>query len=170
MFQFDEIIPPVLGLGGLEANLTPEELEIQRNAHLFAEHVMRPIGTQLDKLTPEEVIAEMIAEDHDIHLLVLGADVDIRTAMDLIDREGGTSQLVRVFMRHTNQLGDLPSAAAVALEVAANEAREQRLLRLEAAALEQYWREAEALASIVDGELTPISGMERLRLRAAESY
>ena len=88
--------------------------------------------------------------------------------MNLIEREGGPSQLVRVLMRHTNQLGDLPPSAGVALEVAANEARERLLLRLETAALEQYWREAEALASIVDGELTTISGVVRLRMRAVQ--
>jgi len=43
-------------------------------------------------------------------------------------------------------------------------------MRLEVAALEAYWREAEVLASIVDGELTPISGVERLRVRAAERH
>ena len=94
----------------------------------------------------------------------------IRTALSLIDREGGPSRLVRVLMRHTNQLGDLPPSAVVALEVATNEAREQRLMRLEVAALEAYWREAEVLASIVDGELTPISGVERLRVKAAERH
>ena len=55
--------------------------------------------------------------------------------------------------------------ATIAMEVAANEAREMRLLRLEMGSLEQYWREAEELASIVDGELTWISGVERMRLR-----
>ena len=71
-----------------------------------------------------------------------------------------------VLLRLSNQLGDMPPVGAIALEVAANEARESRLLRLEMGSLEQYWREAEALASIVDGELTWMSGVERLRLRA----
>ena len=43
---------------------------------------------------------------------------------------------------------------------------ELRLLRLELRALEDYWREAEELASIVDGELTWIPTVERLRLSA----
>ena len=36
------------------------------------------------------------------------------------------------------------------------------------AALEEYWREAEALASIVDGELTTMSGVDRLRMSALQ--
>lgn len=43
--------------------------EIKRISGIEAEIVIR-------KGKPEEVISEIIAEDHDIHLLVLGADVD----------------------------------------------------------------------------------------------
>ncbi len=43
--------------------------EIKRISGLDVETVIR-------KGKPEEVIAEIIAEDHDIHLLVLGADVE----------------------------------------------------------------------------------------------
>lgn len=44
----------------------------------------------------------------------------------------------------------------VALEIALNEGHEHALLRMEAGVLEARWREEEALASIVDRELTPI--------------
>ena len=57
MFVFDKIDLPTLGLTGLEADLTEEERAIQGMAHRFAEEVMRPIGKQLDEMTPEEVIA-----------------------------------------------------------------------------------------------------------------
>lgn len=43
--------------------------EIKKISGLDAEIVIR-------KGKPEDVISEIIAEDHDIHLLVLGADVD----------------------------------------------------------------------------------------------
>ena len=43
--------------------------EIKRISGLDAEALIR-------KGKPEEVISEVIASDHDIHLLVLGADVD----------------------------------------------------------------------------------------------
>lgn len=58
MFTFEKLEIPTLGLRGLEANLTEEEQAIQEVAHRFAAEVMRPIGEKLDKMTPEEVIAE----------------------------------------------------------------------------------------------------------------
>jgi alkylation response protein AidB-like acyl-CoA dehydrogenase len=57
MFQFDRIPVAALGLGGLEPELSEEERAIQDVAHRFARDVMRPIGEQLDKLSPEQVIA-----------------------------------------------------------------------------------------------------------------
>src|SRR6266516_7543548 len=47
-----------LQLTGAEPLLTPEEREVQAVVHRFAAEVMRPIGQQLDRMTPEEVIAE----------------------------------------------------------------------------------------------------------------
>ncbi|WP_455289393.1 acyl-CoA dehydrogenase family protein [Cupriavidus necator] len=56
MFVLDKIVEPVLGLRGLEGNMTEEERAIQDVAHRFAKEVMRPIGTKLDKMTAEEVV------------------------------------------------------------------------------------------------------------------
>ncbi|MCH8806429.1 MAG: RNB domain-containing ribonuclease [Planctomycetes bacterium] len=60
-----------------------------------------------------------------------------------------------------------PHAAAYQLierlMVAANEAVEQRLLELELAELEAHWQEEEELASIIDGELTPMPLLESIR-------
>ncbi len=47
-----------LGLTGLETGLSEEELAVQETVHRFAEEVMRPIGTELDRMDPEAVIAE----------------------------------------------------------------------------------------------------------------
>jgi len=58
MFEVDKVIPPTLGISGLEGTLDEQEHLIQQMAHRFATEVMRPIGEQLDKMTPEEVIAE----------------------------------------------------------------------------------------------------------------
>jgi acyl-CoA dehydrogenase len=58
MFVVNKIGLPQLGLTGLEADLSEEEQAIQDSAHRFAEEVMRPIAEKLDKMTPEEVIAE----------------------------------------------------------------------------------------------------------------
>ena len=118
-------------------------------------------GLHLTGLAAEQTLRRVLAYQH-----FAGATrQDIEAATNLIEREGQT-QLVGVLLRLSNQLGDMPPVGAIALDVAANEARESRLLRLEMGSLEQYWREAEALASIVDGELTWMSGVERLRLRA----
>ena len=58
MFTLEKLDLPTLGLRGLESALTEEEQAIQEVAHRFAEEVMRPTGILLDKMTPEEVIAE----------------------------------------------------------------------------------------------------------------
>ncbi len=58
MFSYEKMASPVLGLRGLEADMSEEELAIQDSAHRFAEEVMRPIAAKLDKMTPEEAIAE----------------------------------------------------------------------------------------------------------------
>ncbi len=67
------------------------------------------------------------------------------------------------------RLGDLERTGGIALEIAANEASEQRLLDLELAQLEAHWRREEELAAIVDGELTPLPMLETLRRRAKGS-
>lgn len=59
-------------------------------------------------------------------------------------------------------IGRLQRTDALALEIAANEETERRLLELELAELERRWREEEEIAAIVDRELTPISGFRRL--------
>lgn len=48
---------PLAGLSGFETPLGEEENAIQQTVHRFARDVMRPIGRQLDRMTPEEVIA-----------------------------------------------------------------------------------------------------------------
>lgn len=58
MFTFDKLEIPTLGIRGLEANLSEEEQAIQEVAHRFAAEVMRPIGEKLDKMTPDDVIAD----------------------------------------------------------------------------------------------------------------
>ncbi len=50
-------LKPILGLAGLDSDLSEEELAIQQACHRFAEEVLRPIGAELDTLTPEQVIA-----------------------------------------------------------------------------------------------------------------
>ena len=62
-----------------------------------------------------------------------------------------------LLIRQGKHLGEmLKRTGAIALEIAANEHAEQRLLELELADLEARWREEEELADIIDGELTPL--------------
>ena len=51
MFNLESLELPRLGLRGLEAGLSEEELAIQDVTHRFAVEVMRPIGEKLDKMT-----------------------------------------------------------------------------------------------------------------------
>lgn len=48
---------PLAGMTGFETPLSEEESAIQNTVHRFARDVMRPIGRQLDRMAPEEVIA-----------------------------------------------------------------------------------------------------------------
>ena len=48
---------PAAGLSGFETPLTEEEAAVQAGVHRFAREVLRPLGSELDKMTAEEVIA-----------------------------------------------------------------------------------------------------------------
>ncbi|WP_432261755.1 acyl-CoA dehydrogenase family protein [Cupriavidus sp. TMH.W2] len=48
---------PAVGMTGFETPLSEEENAIQQTVHRFARDVLRPIGRELDRMTPEEVIA-----------------------------------------------------------------------------------------------------------------
>lgn len=53
----DNVELPAVGMSGFETPLTEEEAAIQHNVHRFARDVMRPIAQELDRMTPEEVVA-----------------------------------------------------------------------------------------------------------------
>ncbi|MEX0979955.1 MAG: hypothetical protein WDZ89_02605 [Gemmatimonadota bacterium] len=92
----------------------------------------------------------------------------VKSATQLIQEAGDTRGLARSVVREGKRLGDLERTPAIALEIAANEEAEQRLLELELADLETHWREEEELAAIVDGELTPLPVLETFRRRVRE--
>lgn len=90
----------------------------------------------------------------------------VRSAARLISEAGSAADLKRIVLGHEGRrLGDLRRTGAIALEIAANDAAEQRLLELELAELEAHWRTEEELADIIDGELTPLPAVETLRRR-----
>ena len=84
-------------------------------------------------------------------------------ATRLIQEAGSPQDLTRIVVRDGKRLGDLQRTGGIALEIAANESTEQHLLELELAELEAHWRREEELASIIDGELTPLPMLEQMR-------
>ena len=93
----------------------------------------------------------------------------VASAARLIEEAGSPQDLTRIVVKDGRRLGDLQRTGGIALEIAVNEASEQRLLELELAELEAHWRREEELAAIVDGELTPLPMLESLRRRVAGS-
>jgi hypothetical protein len=91
----------------------------------------------------------------------------VRSATRLIEEAGGPEDLTRLVIKEGRRLGDLQRNGAIALEIAANATLEQRFLELELAEVEAHWREEEELASIIDGELTPLPLMESIRRKVA---
>ena len=90
-------------------------------------------------------------------------------AARLIKEAGSPEDLTRIVVGEGRRLGDLQRTGGIALEIAANESSEQHLLELELAELEAHWKREEELASIIDGELTPLPMLESLRRMVARS-
>jgi len=119
-------------------------------------------GLHLDARQSERTLRRVLAYEH--HAGV--PPERVRSALLLIEQAGKPSALASTLARYGRSLGDLPSTAAIAMDIAANEAAERSLLSLEASVLEQYWHQEEELAAIVDGELTPSGPLDRIRLAA----
>lgn len=116
-------------------------------------------GLRLDGRESEHVVRRLLAYHHH-----KGAtERRVRSATRLIQEAGSPQDLTRIVVREGRRLGDLQRTGAIALEIAANEAVEQQLLELELAELEAHWQEEEELASIIDGELTPMPLLESIR-------
>ena len=97
------------------------------------------------------------------HHFAGASETRIKSATRLIEEAGSPDRLGRIVLQQGKRMVDLRRTGAIALEIAANESQEQRLLELELADLEVHWREEEALAEIIDGELTPLPMLESLR-------
>jgi alkylation response protein AidB-like acyl-CoA dehydrogenase len=52
-----DVTLPAVSLTGFETPLSEEESAIQQTMHRFAKDVLRPLGTELDKMTAEQVVA-----------------------------------------------------------------------------------------------------------------
>jgi len=91
----------------------------------------------------------------------------VRSATRLIEEAGSPRDLTRIIVRDGCFLSNLQRTGGIALEIAANESVEQRMLEMELAELEAVWRREEELAAIVDGELTPLPLLEQMRVRVS---
>jgi len=94
----------------------------------------------------------------------------LRAAAHLIELGGGAAGLSSILARYGRYLSDVPITSAVALRVLANDAYEQHLLNLEAAAVERQWQREEELAAIIDGDLTDIPNIERMRIELRGAF
>ena len=89
------------------------------------------------------------------------------SATRLIQEAGSPTELTRILLKDGKRLADLGRTGGIALEIAANESSEQRMLELELTELEAHWETEEELAAIIDGELTPLPLLETLRRKVA---
>jgi hypothetical protein len=119
-------------------------------------------GLHLDPRQSERTLRRVLAYEHHAGR----PEGRVRSALALIEQAGRPSALAATLARFGRSIGDLPSTAAIAMDIAANEGVERRLLSLEVSVLQQYWRQEEELAAIVDGELTPSGPLDRIRLAA----
>lgn len=119
----------------------------------------RESGLRLTGAEAEHTLRRTLAYHH----FAGASERRVSSATRLIQEAGSPQDLARIIVRNGRRLGDLQRTGAVALEIAANENAEQHLLELELAELEAHWKKEEELASIVDGELTPLPVLETLR-------
>jgi hypothetical protein len=88
---------------------------------------------------------------------------ELKYATNAIEGAGSPEALTRDLASHHLSIGKLGTPNALALEIAINEETERRLLEMELSELEARWKVEEEIASIVDTELTPLSGFGAFR-------
>lgn len=120
-------------------------------------------GHTLQGVAAEHTLRRIMAYHH-----FAGAKEDtVRSATSLIEHAGSPEHFLgdaaRRFTYVRDVLWEKDQAPAFALEIALSDATERLLLELELAELEARWRQEEEIAAIVDGELTPVAGLDRLR-------
>lgn len=118
-------------------------------------------GLHLDGRDAERTIQRVLAYHH----FDGASETRVQSASRLIEEAGSPGNLTRLLLREGRRVGDLQRTGAIALEIAAHESNEQRLLEMQLAELEAVWRQEEELAGIIDGELTEVPLLEGLRRR-----
>jgi len=118
---------------------------------------------RLEGLPAQHVLRRILAWRH----YAGASEGRIRDATDAIQAAGSAEHLSRTVADGALTIEKLDAkrnrTRSIALEIALNDEVERRLLEAELAELEARWREEEKLAAIVDGELTPLPALERMR-------
>lgn len=138
------------GALGLFPGGEPGDLELV--ARCFRCGTYREGGLHLKGHEAERTLRRVLAYHH----FAGASERRVMGATRIIQEAGSPRDLMRILVRDGRRLGDLQRTGGIALEIAANEATEQRLLELELAELEAHWKREEELAGIIDGELTPM--------------
>jgi hypothetical protein len=125
----------------------------------------REAGLQLTGDDAQRTLRRVLAYHH----FAGASEQRVFKATRLIQEAGSPKDLARIVIKDGKRLCDLRRTGGIALEIAVNEANEQHLLELELAELEAHWRREEELASIIDGELTPLPMLEQMRRAVAGS-
>jgi hypothetical protein len=146
---------------GLFPSETPGEIELVARCPRCGKY--RDGGLHLKGQDAERTLRRILAYHH----FAGASERRVQSAARLIQEAGSPTDLTRIVVKDGRRLGDLQRTGGIALEIATNEATEQRLLELELAELEAHWRREEELAAIVDGELTPLPLLESLRRRVS---
>lgn len=142
---------------GLLPGVEPGAVELVRRCPRCG--VYRDGGLHLTGEEAEVTLRRVLAYHH----FEGASERRVKAATRLIQEVGSPREVTRLVLREGKRLGELQRNGAIALEIAANESAEEHLLELELAELEARWRREEELASIVDGELTPLPLLESLR-------
>ncbi len=109
-------------------------------------------GVLLDGPSSRHVLRRVLAYDN-----YAGAAAEtVGNAVEVLREAGSAGAFLAQAAERRLALGRIPPRVSFALEIALADEHERELLQLEVAALELRWREEEALAAIVDGELTPL--------------
>lgn len=120
-------------------------------------------GLHLTGPEGEHAVRRMLAYQHHSG----AAEKQVKAATRLIHEAGSPEDLTRIVVKNGRALSDVQRTGAIALEIAANESVERRLLELELGELEAHWRREEELAGIIDGELTPLPLLENIRRKVS---
>jgi hypothetical protein len=116
-------------------------------------------GLVLQGTEGELVLARILAYED-----LIGASLDrVKTAARLVRDPDGPRTLVRLLTRYGQSLDQIPPIGVLALEITTMDAREDRLMRLELEELRFRWRQEEEFAALIDGDLTPVPLLERLK-------